>query len=923
MKKLIFLIIMLFLFNTLIVREAKAIYVSNEFIVKFKEHKVPNRTVSKKDYIETGLTSLDMLNSKYQISSMKKLVEKTNLHGLKYGLDRIHLLKSSAKIDVHKAIEEFKNNPIVEYAEPNYIRIIFSTFPNDACFDLLWGLHNIGQGDEDCFIQYYQQPSGIVDADIDAPEAWDITTGSSDVVVAVIDTGLDYNHPDIVSNVWVNPGEISDNEIDDDNNEYIDDIHGWDFTTCAEWDIDWKEMTAECIEEKPEDDDPYDDHYHGSHVSGTIGAIGNNGPDDYMKSLVGVNWVVSIMPLKAFNRQGVGQDSDIINALNYAIMMDVPITSNSYGDYNFSNSFYDAVKAAEEANSLFVAAAGNGLPLEGIGLDTDIYPHYPSSYNLSNIISVAATNKTDDLATFSNYGMTSVDLGAPGQRIWSITQAIYAHHPASGTSMATPHVSGVAALIKSVYPTLTATKIKERILNSVDVIPALQGKTVSEGRLNAYKALIFDTITTNISVSEDSWVKEYYPDTNYGSEPVFTVGVFRSDRNRIWLKYDLSSLPSEIDIINAKIWLWGTAFVVGAENDRIAVALSSNDSWSESIITWNNQPTYESTLTKSVVEAEDHWESWIVTSAVENEYVGDKTVTFVLYEEPETIEEPNDLCLFNQKEADEIHDPYLEVIYKILYSCTDTDGGFYPKTKGTVSGYQDGEYYNYTDYCGGGTYINEYSCDGSSWQVESYDCGILGSGYYCSYIGKKCVQYIPPPGGGCPILKVWNGNEFVEIEKLDIHAPEYQDKTVTTSFTMKPIDGRYEIILDEAAYIPLDGSHINYVSLKDESGKECELISAIHSKHGDVLLELIKSDDVRIQTFPSENIKLVYTCSGNRFSFTIEGYNPLRPPLKTPYFTLPYLLEVVIPFVSIVLIAIEIIVIALIIGKLKKITLKF
>ncbi len=172
------------------------------------------------------------------------------------------------------------------------------------------------------------------------------------------------------------------------------------------------------------------------------------------------------------------------------------------------------------------------------------------------------------------------------------------------------------------------------------------------------------TPTTNIPVSEDSWAKEYYPDTNYGSDPVFTVGVFGSDRNRIWLKFDLSSLPSGIDIINAKIWLWGSNAIVGEVNDRIAVASSSDDSWSESTITWNNQPTYGSTLTKSVVEAGDHWESWDVTSTVENEYAGDKTVTFVLYEEPETIEEPVDLCLFDQKEGSD--GPYLEVKYTLI-----------------------------------------------------------------------------------------------------------------------------------------------------------------------------------------------------------------------------------------------------------------
>ena len=246
----------------------------------------------------------------------------------------------------------------VEYAEPDYAVRILQTIPNDPDFDKLWGLHNTGQD------------GGTVDADIDAPEAWEIITGGS-VVVGVIDTGVNYNHEDLASNMWVNDGEIPDNSVDDDNNGYIDDYLGWDFVN--------------------EDNDPMDDHNHGTHCSGTIGAIGNNNI-----GVVGVNWTVKIMPLKFLDQCGSGNTSDAIEAILYTKNMGAKISSNSWGGGEYSQALYDAIEEFGNAGGLFVAAAGNG-GADQIGDDNDEEPLYPASYDLPDIIAVAATDRDETL----------------------------------------------------------------------------------------------------------------------------------------------------------------------------------------------------------------------------------------------------------------------------------------------------------------------------------------------------------------------------------------------------------------------------------------------------------------------------------------------------------------------------------------------
>jgi subtilisin family serine protease/subtilisin-like proprotein convertase family protein len=356
-----------------------------------------------------------------------------------------------------RALLALQNHPFIEYAEHNYLHYIDLTIPNDPDFDELWGLHNDGQS------------GGTSDADIDAPEAWDITTGSSEVIVGVIDTGVDYTHEDLADNMWTNPGEIVGDGVDNDGNGYVDDIHGWNTIT--------------------ESGDPMDDHWHGTHCSGTIGAVGNNVYNDDKRVVgVGVNWRVKIIAIKFLNSGASGTTGDAIEAINYSLALknngvNIRVLSNSWGGGGFSQGLYDAITDAHTAGMLFVAAAGNNN-----GLDNDTFPHYPSSYPHDNVVAVASTDHNDNLSGFSNIGPTTVDLGAPGSSIFS-TLPGNGYGTSSGTSMATPHVAGVAALMLSVNNELSVSELKDNLMNTGDLIPALSGLCVSGKRLNAYNSL--------------------------------------------------------------------------------------------------------------------------------------------------------------------------------------------------------------------------------------------------------------------------------------------------------------------------------------------------------------------------------------------------------------------------------------------------
>lgn len=363
---------------------------------------------------------------------------------------------------VHQAVNFLKGLSEVEYAEPNYLRYP-NAVPNDTRFTEMWGLNNTGQ------------TGGTIDADIDAVEAWDLSTGSSNIIVADIDSGIDRNHEDLIDNLWTNLNEIPNNGIDDDGNGYIDDINGWDFAR--------------------DDNDPNEESVcggHGTHTAGTIGARGNNGI-----GVTGVNWNVKIMPLKIFKTYFVifcsASSSDIISAIDYAAMMGVRVSNNSYGGGPNSQAEYDAIRASK---SIFVAAAGNG-GTDGIGDNNDLTPEYPASYDLNNIIAVAATDHNDIRASFSNYGTTSVDLAAPGVSVLSTTPND-TYSLFSGTSMATPHVTGSVALLMAYDTGLTNNEIKWRILNGTDNkgLPVLTG-----GRLNINNSLTLPPPLVTINVS--------------------------------------------------------------------------------------------------------------------------------------------------------------------------------------------------------------------------------------------------------------------------------------------------------------------------------------------------------------------------------------------------------------------------------------
>ncbi len=313
---------------------------------------------------------------------------------------------------------------------------------------------------------------GKLDADIDTPEAWNTTIGTHDQVVAVVDTGVQYNHPDLVDNIYTNPNEIAGNGIDDDNNGFVDDVHGWDF-----WD---------------NENDPMDEEGHGTHVSGIIGAVGDNGI-----GVVGVNWSVSILPVRVLGPYG-GTIAAIVSGIDYITMLrenGVPIAAAnaSYGApgsrlYEDSPTGFDAEKDAIarfiDEGGTFVAAAGN----DNNDNDQQNSSFFPTSYKIPGLISVAATDWDDKRASFSNYGAETVDLGAPGDLILS-TFPTDSYAYLSGTSMAAPVVSGAVALIRSIKPNASAPEIRQTLIDSVDPIPDLQGKTVSGGRLNVARAI--------------------------------------------------------------------------------------------------------------------------------------------------------------------------------------------------------------------------------------------------------------------------------------------------------------------------------------------------------------------------------------------------------------------------------------------------
>ncbi|GAA4351604.1 S8 family serine peptidase [Kangiella taiwanensis] len=333
-------------------------------------------------------------------------------------------------------IEQLKHHPDVEYAELNQIYYP-SVLPNDPQYSSLWGMQKIS-----------------------AEQGWEMEMGSKDIVVGVIDTGFDYNHPDLQANIWVNPNEIAGNGVDDDGNGYIDDVHG--------------------ISAINDNGDPQDTGLHGTHVAGTIGAVGNNGV-----GVTGVSWNTSMVGCSFLGSQG-GTLADGIQCIDYMVDLktrgvNIRVLNNSWGGGGFNQSLKDAITSADNAGMLFIAAAGNDAR------DNDTSDSFPSNYDVPNVMSIASTTSTDELSSFSQWGANNVDMGAPGSSILSTVPGGY--DTLSGTSMATPHVSGAAALVLSADPSLTTAQVKDMLMTSGDPLPALDGITVSGKRLNVESAL--------------------------------------------------------------------------------------------------------------------------------------------------------------------------------------------------------------------------------------------------------------------------------------------------------------------------------------------------------------------------------------------------------------------------------------------------
>ena len=345
---------------------------------------------------------------------------------------------------VADAVAKYRNHPAVRFIEPNYY-LYADNVPNDASFPLQWSLQNTGQ------------QGGTPGADIHAVQAWDQTTGSSQVVIAIVDTGMDMTHPDLAANLYTNPGEIPDNGLDDDGNGLVDDVHGFDFANF--------------------DGDPTDDNGHGTHVAGTIGAVGNNGI-----GVAGITWRVQLLPLKFLDASGSGTTGDAIDCIDYAVAAGATAINASWGAPQAPQALLAAIAAANDAGVLFVAAAGN------TSSNNDDYPNFPSGFDLPNVISVGSSARSDERSGFSNYGPTTVDLFAPGTQILS-TLPGNTYGVASGTSMATPHVTGALALLKSRFPTMRAPTMKAIALAATDRIPALAGLSVSGGRLNVARMM--------------------------------------------------------------------------------------------------------------------------------------------------------------------------------------------------------------------------------------------------------------------------------------------------------------------------------------------------------------------------------------------------------------------------------------------------
>lgn len=450
-------------------------YKANEVIVKFKNN--------------TSIKKLGSMNTTLGLSNLKVL----NNQGT-------HVLKFSNNKKMSDVLRDLNASPDIEYAEPNYI--YQPSTIKDPLYKNLWGLKNSGQ-------EILEQV-GKKGIDINVEAAWAKTKGDSSLVIGVIDSGIDINHPDLKDKIWVNPGEVPNDGIDNDKNGYIDDINGWNFY----------DKNNNLFIRGEED-------FHGTHVAGTIAAKANN------IGVIGVAPNIKIMPLKFLGPWG-GSESDAILAIEYAKAKGIKILNNSWGGEDNGQALKDAIK---NSGTLFIAAAGND------GMDTDSSPMYPAAYDLPNILSVAAINNKGNLSSFSNFGARSVDVAAPGEGILSTFPIIEENYSTAyeyldGTSMATPHVTGVAALVKSVNPSYNPAQIKDAIMRTTTKLSSLTGKVSTGGLVNAGKAVNFEADSEIPGIAWKGVSIQSTLDSNKDKNDVYSIKLLKGEKLKTTLKGD-------------------------------------------------------------------------------------------------------------------------------------------------------------------------------------------------------------------------------------------------------------------------------------------------------------------------------------------------------------------------------------------------
>ena len=500
-------------------------HVKGEVIVKFK----------------SGIQKSSYLSLK---SAGAEIIETVSLA---YGKIHVARYNSSEKC-LDAVLKRIKQDPNVEYVEPNFIYSIVDPIksvdvktllnldptqplnytPNDPRYGQLWGLQNTGSNDP-------SGTRGVSGADINAVKAWAITTGSRAIRIAVIDTGVDYNHPDLAANMWVNTAEKNGTPgVDDDGNGYVDDIHGYDFAN--------------------DDGDPMDGNNHGTHCAGTIGAVHNNGI-----GIAGVMADVEIVGLKFLTDTGSGSTVHAIKSIDYATKLNVDIMSNSWGGGARSQALEEAIQRASDAGIIFTAAAGNSRS------DNDSSPHYPSNYPVENVISVAAHTAQDDLASFSSYGKKTVHVAAPGHNILS-TVAGNRYASFSGTSMATPHVSGGLGLLLAQTGRLDHADLKSRLMETSVPVSAYRSKVIKGGRMDVYNLLTDRRPARNEPKEGDwktlklnqSWESKHPYGVNQNSERIFkkTGAKFMRllvKRYEFEERYDFIQIATKAGVVTEKI----------------------------------------------------------------------------------------------------------------------------------------------------------------------------------------------------------------------------------------------------------------------------------------------------------------------------------------------------------------------------------